>query len=91
MSTVPNETFPGLTSACEKASVTMARAVRRFAACALSTRVLGLALRKFGEVAYLAAGNGYTSAHNGHLPGSTRTARLRKKRRDAVLRWWREQ
>jgi len=33
----------------------------------------------------------YASAHGGRLPGSERTARLRKKRRDAVLRWWREQ
>jgi len=33
----------------------------------------------------------YAVAHGGRLPGSERTARLRKKRRDAVLRWWRDQ
>ena len=33
----------------------------------------------------------YAVAHGGCLPGSERTARLRKKRRDAALRWWREQ
>jgi hypothetical protein len=37
------------------------------------------------------ATNAYALAHDGCLPGSERTARLRKKRRDAVLRWWREQ
>lgn len=28
--------------------------------------------------------------HHRHLPGSLRTARLRKKRRDAALRWFEE-
>ena len=37
------------------------------------------------------AASRYAAAHGGRLPGSNRTSRLRKKRRDAVLRWWREQ
>lgn len=30
----------------------------------------------------------YATTHGGVLPGSARTSRLRKKRVDAVLRWW---
>jgi hypothetical protein len=41
------------------------------------------ALRQSQERAYL--------TEHPRLPGSTRTARLRKKRRDTVARWWEAQ
>ena len=50
----------------------------------------GKALNQLGKLYFKHAERAYRAAHGGKLPGSTRTARLRKKRRDAVLRWARE-
>lgn len=45
------------------------------------------ALDNFGRAYYAFAERTYLGAH-GTLPGSDRNARLRKKRRDAILRWF---
>lgn len=44
-------------------------------------------LLALGAALYAAAEHEYRRVH-GRLPGSTRTARLRKKRRDEVMRWF---
>ena len=80
---------------------TLRRMVNGFERFGLSLRSMALSTDKAtANVARLAAvllaevqraTSAYALAHGGRLPGSERTARLRKKRRDAVLRWWRKQ
>lgn len=48
------------------------------------------AMRTFGRCLWAAACSEYLKAH-GRLPGSNRTSRLRKKRRDEVCRWYARQ
>ena len=45
-------------------------------------------IRVLNREAYRLAIREYRRTHGGRLPGSERTARLRKKRRDAVMRHW---
>lgn len=45
------------------------------------------AFKRFGDAFYAMAEKEYRRV-NGSPPGSTKTARLRKKRRDHVLRWF---
>lgn len=51
-------------------------------------RPVAFAVRELADTVYDGIERAYLEEH-GSLPGSERTRRLRKKRRDAVLRWWR--
>lgn len=65
-----------------------------FAGAASAARLVSVAIRDLGTtlraliaVTYQQACRAYRK-ENGRLPGSDRTARLRKKRRTIVLRWY---
>jgi hypothetical protein len=62
------------------------KAINQFGdACKVANR----SMEYFGRMLlYARVAPVYASVHGGVLPGSTRTSRLRKKRIDAVLRWW---
>ena len=60
---------------------------KSFASIARAGRKLARSFQKFGDVTYRQAEEQYRR-EVGKPPGSNRTARLRKKRRKAVLEWY---
>ena len=66
---------------------TAAQALRSLAPLA---RIAAKAFRNFSDAYYKTAENEYRRV-KGKLPGSTKTARMRKKRRSEVLSWFNRQ